>query len=134
MKTVQVVAALIWQDRKYLIGKRSTGKYVDFWEFPGGKIENGENAISALKREIYEEFGVEITVHRTVTTIEFAYPDFLLKMECMLCTLNSDDIHLQDHSEICWIDPNENTKTLNWLPADIKVLDFIQDPNSDLDL
>ena len=60
MKTVKVVAALIKQDSKYLIGLRSTGKFVDFWEFPGGKVEPNEDHISALKREIKEEFNVEI--------------------------------------------------------------------------
>lgn len=125
MKTVKVVAALIENDGKYLVGCRSTGKFTGFWEFPGGKVEDNEENISALKREILEELGVEIKVQKLELSIEHQYSDFYLVMNCFRCELESTLFELNDHSEIKWIDPKGETK-LNWLPADTQIVEYLK--------
>ena len=123
-KIVTVVAALIKQDSNYLIGLRSTGKFINLWEFPGGKVEPNEDHISALKREIYEEFDVEIEVLGLQKKIEHQYPDFYLEMYCYDCCLITNNLVLNDHSQIMWFDP-KNPIVLNWLPADIELVNYL---------
>lgn len=123
-KIVTVVAALIKQDSNYLIGLRSTGKFINLWEFPGGKVEPNEDHISALKREIYEEFDVEIEVLGLQKKIEHQYPDFYLEMYCYDCCLITNNLVLNDHSQIMWFDP-KNPIDLNWLPADIELVNYL---------
>ena len=125
MKTVRVVAALIKQDSKYLIGLRSTGKFLNLWEFPGGKVEANEDHISALKREINEEFNVKIEVFGLQKKIEHQYTDFYLEMYCYDCSLITNNFVLNDHSQIMWFDP-KNPIELNWLPADIAVVEYLK--------
>lgn len=124
-KIVTVVAALIKQDSKYLIGLRSTGKFLNLWEFPGGKVEPNEDHISALKREIKEEFNVEIEVLGLQKKIEHQYVDFYLEMYCYDCSLITNNFVLNDHSQIMWFDP-KNPIELNWLPADIAVVEYLR--------
>ncbi len=129
MKILSVSAALINVNGKYLIGKRSTGKYCGFWEFPGGKIKENETSELAIIREINEEFGVDLSIQRLLISIDHQYPDFILNMDCYLCTVDSTDFHLNDHSEIYWFDPKNDRKELNWLPADIKVVEYLKSIN-----
>lgn len=124
MKKIKVVAALIKYNNKYLIGLRSTGKFVNLWEFPGGKVEQNEDHITALKREINEEFNVEIDVLGLQKKIEHQYPDFYLEMYCYDCKLLTNDFVLNDHSQITWFDP-KNPIELNWLPADVAVFEYL---------
>lgn len=123
-----MVAALIKQKNKYLIGLRSTGRFTNLWEFPGGKIEENEDHISALKREIYEEFHIEIEVFGLVKKIEHQYQDFNLEMYCYECKLLTDDFIFNDHSQIMWFDPKYPID-LNWLPADIELVDYLTSLN-----
>jgi len=124
MKKIKVVAALIKNNHKYLIGLRSTGKFTNLWEFPGGKVEQNEDHITALKREINEEFNVEIDVLGLQKKTEHQYPDFYLEMYCYDCRLLTNDFILNDHSQIMWFDP-KNPIELNWLPADVAVVDYL---------
>ncbi len=119
-----VVAAIIVEDNKYLIGLRSTGRFVNLWEFPGGKVEENENHKNALIREIKEEFNVKIEVKDLIKKIEHQYPDFYLEMYCYECKLLTDDFILNDHSEIMWFDP-KNPVELNWLPADVAIVEYL---------
>lgn len=124
MKVI-VVAALIKVKKRYLIGLRSTGKFINLWEFPGGKVEENEDHKSALIREIREEFNVDIEVKNLVKKIEHQYPDFYLEMYCYECRLITDNFILNDHSEIMWFDP-KNTVDLEWLPADIAIVEYLK--------
>ncbi len=121
---INVVAALIKYNHKYLIGLRSTGKFTNLWEFPGGKVEQNEDHIAAVRREIKEEFNVEIDVLGMLKKIEHQYPDFYLEMYCYDCRLLTNDFILNDHSEIMWFDP-KNPIELNWLPADVAVVEYL---------
>jgi 8-oxo-dGTP diphosphatase len=124
MRNIKVVAALIEKYGEYLIGLRSTGKFVNLWEFPGGKVEVNEDYKDALKREIKEEFNVDIEVKDLIKKIEHQYPEFYLEMYCYDCKLLTDDFKLNDHSEIMWFDPKNPVK-LNWLPADVSIVEYL---------
>ena len=120
MKTIHVAAAVIEKDNKILIAKRLKGTHKELWKFPGGKIEHGESPEQALKREIKEELDADIQIKNHLTTVHHDYPDFHLKMEVYTCTLISSSMHLNDHSDIRWIDPEE--ENIEWVPADIQVI------------
>lgn len=125
MIKIIVVAALIQKNSKFLIGLRSTGKFINLWEFPGGKVEESEDHKSALIREIREEFNVDIEVKNLVKKIEHQYPEFYLEMYCYECNMITDNFILNDHSEIMWFDP-KNPVDLEWLPADIAIVEYLK--------
>ena len=125
IKTIEVVAAIIIKDNQVFATQRGYGKWQGWWEFPGGKIEPGETPEAALTREIREELNAEITVGSLLQTIEWDYPAFHLTMHCYLCTLNSDQLHLNEHSASAWL-TLETLRSVNWLPADLGLLDEIE--------
>ncbi|MBR4268667.1 MAG: (deoxy)nucleoside triphosphate pyrophosphohydrolase [Prevotella sp.] len=87
MKTIEVVAAVIRKDDKIFATQRGYGEWKDWWEFPGGKMEQGETPEEALKREIYEELSTDISVDEFLCTVEYDYPKFHLVMHCYKCSL-----------------------------------------------
>lgn len=125
IKTIEVVAAIIIKDNQVFATQRGYGQWQGWWEFPGGKIEPGETPEAALTREIREELNAEITVGSLLQTIEWDYPAFHLTMHCYLCTLNSDQLHLNEHSASAWL-TCETLRSVNWLPADLGLLDEIE--------
>lgn len=125
IKTIEVVAAIIIKDNQVFATQRGYGQWQGWWEFPGGKIEPGETPEAALTREIREELNAEITVGDLLQTIEWDYPAFHLTMHCYLCTLNSDQLHLNEHSASAWL-TCETLRSVNWLPADLGILDEIE--------
>ena len=120
MKEVNVVAAVIEKENKILIAQRNNGEFEGLWEFPGGKVENGETEKDALKREIKEEFNINIEVKEHLVTIDHDYSNFHLNMSCYICNINDENIELHDHYAIKWIDSFDNN--IEWVPADIKVI------------
>ena len=122
MKTVKVVAAIIQDGNKIFATQRGYGEFKDGWEFPGGKIEQGETPQQALKREIEEELDTEITVGNLLTVVEYDYPEFHLSMRCFLCTVASGDLVLKEHEAAKWLTVEE-LDSVNWLPADVLVVD-----------
>ena len=85
MKQIEVVAATICKEGRIFATQRGYGEWKDWWEFPGGKMEKGETAEEALKREIREELSTEISVDEFFCTVEYDYPTFHLSMRCYLC-------------------------------------------------
>lgn len=126
MRKINVVAALIVRDGKVLIAQRKGGAFNGGWEFPGGKIEPNETPQQALKREIKEELNLDIKVNELLTTIHYDYPDFHLEMDCFLCETLSNNLNLNDHLAIDWINTSINTNSINWVPADIEVFDKLK--------
>ncbi len=126
MKTVKVVAAVILKDNYILATQRGYGPLKGKWEFPGGKIEQGETAEEAIRREIREELDIEINVQNFLCTVEHDYPDFHLQMNCFLCTVKSGTLTLKEHKAIKWL-TKETINSVDWLPADEKLLDEIKD-------
>lgn len=119
-KTIRVVAAIIEKEDKIMIAKRSYGEFEGLWEFPGGKYEEGETGEQALKREIEEEFDTEINIKDYLCTVKHRYTSFNLIMDCYICELVTDELHLHDHTAYRFIDPNE--RKIDWVPADKKVI------------
>ncbi len=134
MKTIKVAAAIIHRDNKYFATQRGYGEFEGMWEFPGGKIEPGESPEAALRREIQEELGVNVSVECPFHTVEYDYPSFHLTMHCYLCTLEANsgasEIELREHKSSRWLAP-ASLEEVEWLPADREVIELLKsDPIS----
>ncbi|MBM6841444.1 8-oxo-dGTP diphosphatase MutT [[Clostridium] spiroforme] len=125
MKTIRVVAAVIRDQDKIFATARGYGELKGGWEFPGGKIEQGETSQEALKREILEELDVEVSVGELIDTIEYDYPTFHLSMECFWCTIVKGNIVLKEAEDAKWLSKDE-LNSVAWLPADISLIEKIK--------
>lgn len=125
MKTVRVVAAVIRKDNKIFATQRGYGEFKDGWEFPGGKIEEGETPEQALAREIKEELDTEIKVGELIDTIEYDYPNFHLSMDCFWCEIMQGGLELKEHEAARWLS-KEELYSVDWLPADVGVIEKIK--------
>ena len=117
MERIQVVAAIIRDGEKIFATQRGYGEFKGGWEFPGGKIEDGESPQQALKREIMEELGVEIEVGALIETIEYDYPKFHLSMDCFWASIITGALELREHVSAKWL-TKETLYTVDWLAAD----------------
>lgn len=130
MKTIRVVSAItksVNEKGETIIfaTQRGYGDLKGGWEFPGGKIEEGETPQEALKREIMEELETEITVGELIDTIEYDYPTFHLSMDCFWAEIVSGDLVLKEHEAAKWL-TKEELDSVDWLPADVKLIDMIR--------
>jgi A/G-specific adenine glycosylase len=92
-KKIDAVIGIIERNKRYLIQKRPpTGLLADLWEFPGGKIEQGESAEQALRREIQEEIGAEIHLAQFLTKVQHSYTQYQVSLQAWSCTLKSDPV------------------------------------------
>ena len=122
MKTIQVVAAIIMKDNKIFATQRGYGDFEGGWEFPGGKMEEGETREEAIVREIKEELDVDIAVKNFLTTVDYDYPNFHLIMHCFICEVIEGELTLLEHKAAKWL-TKDNLDTLSWLPADTEVVE-----------
>lgn len=126
MKTIKVVAAIIISGDRVFATQRGYGDFKDGWEFPGGKIEPGETPEEAIVREIKEELGSDIKVTDFLTTVEHDYPQFHLSMDCFWAELvEGSELKLLEHEAAKWLS-FDYLDTVDWLPADVKVVDAIK--------
>lgn len=130
MKSIKVAAAVITSadengDPVVFATRRGYGEHKGWWEFPGGKVEPGENPGEALVREIHEELAAGIGVERFLVTVEYDYPSFHLSMDCFWCSLKEGHLTLLEHEAARWL-PLDNLRQVNWLPADLLVIDAIE--------
>ena len=127
MKTVKVVAAIISKNGKIFATQGGYGDFKDGWEFPGGKVEQGESPEQAIIREIKEELGADIKVTGFLTTVEHDYPTFHLSMDCFWAELKEGtSVELLEHEAAKWLSL-DSLDEVDWLPADIKVVEAIKD-------
>lgn len=126
MKTIKVVAAVIVRDGKVFATQRGYGEFKGGWEFPGGKIEEGETPQEALAREIKEELDVEIEVGELIDIVEYDYPDFHLSMQCYISKIKNGVLFLKEHENARWLKV-EQLYDVEWLPADLELLAKIGD-------
>ena len=130
MKTIRVVAAIIKainEDGEPIIfaTQRGYGDFKGGWEFPGGKIEEGETPQEALVLEIKEELETEITVGDLIDTIEYDYPTFHLSMDCFWAKIVSGDLVLKEHEAAKWLTKDE-LDSVEWLPADVTLIEKVR--------
>lgn len=133
MKVVKVVAAVILatkikdnrEEKIVFATQRGYGEYKDGWEFPGGKIEDGESPQEALKREIKEELDITINVGQLIQTIEYDYSTFHLSMDCFVCEIMEGAMVLKEHEAAKWLTKN-SLYSVDWLPADRLILEDIE--------
>ncbi len=124
-KTLRVVAALILEEDKVLATQRNYGEFEGGWEFPGGKIEQGETPEEALARELEEELEIELGDVAFFSKAEYDYPTFHLDMDCFTCTVASGSIKLHDHSQMRWLDA-DHVMDIDWLPADLPIAEKLR--------
>ena len=130
MKIIRVVAAVIKAENKQgqpiiFATQRGYGEFKGGWEFPGGKVEEGETPQEALKREIMEELATEIKVGDYIKTVEYDYPKFHLSMQCFWCEVVSGNLELKEHEAARWLQ-KEQIYEVEWLPADVSLVEKIR--------
>ena len=129
MKTVKVVAAVICdsikEKQKIFAIARGYGEFQGQWEFPGGKIEEGETPQQALKREIKEELDTMIEVYDLIDTVEYDYPNFHLSMDCFGCETITGELVLKEAEAAKWLSKDE-LKAVRWLPEDLMLIEKIK--------
>tara|TARA_R110002096_G_scaffold183757_12_gene361924 strand:+ start:6061 stop:6459 length:399 start_codon:yes stop_codon:yes gene_type:complete len=124
IKKVEVVAAVIHFENEILCVQRPENK-LDYisrkFEFPGGKIENGETQKEALARELREELDIKPLISDLFLTVVHTYPDFELTMHSYSCTARSKDLKLKEHISALWLKKN-NLSNLDWAEADVPIV------------
>ena len=125
MKMVRVAAAVIRDGDRIFATARGYGEYKGWWEFPGGKLEEGETPRQALIREIREELTAEITVGELIRTIEYDYPAFHLSMDCFWAEVHSGHLELKEAEDARWL-TIDRLDEVKWLPADLELMEPIR--------
>lgn len=133
MKHYEVVAAVIKFGDKVLCMQRNYSKfpYTSYkFEFPGGKIEAGEERHEALERELREEMDMNVSIKESdyLMTVEHEYPDFAITMHAFLCVVDKPDFVMKEHKSFEWL-PVEEMPKLDWAEADKPILKFLADKN-----
>ena len=133
-KHYTVSAAIIVENKKILCVQRNKGKY-DYisykYEFPGGKLEEGESEVDALKREIAEELTLKIDVTEKFLIVKHEYLDFNLTMHSYLCKANTEQLVLKEHIDAKWLHKHELIE-LDWAAADLPIVSKIINTNHEL--
>ncbi|NYF97067.1 (deoxy)nucleoside triphosphate pyrophosphohydrolase [Janibacter cremeus] len=124
-KSIDVVGAVIVSDHRILCAQRATGPLAEMWEFPGGKIEAGETPAEALKREVTEELGCQISVDERITTTRYEYDFALITLMTFYCRLLTGEPELTEHQAVRWL-PAADLSQLDWAPADVPAVQLIQ--------
>lgn len=127
---MEVSGAIVVHQGKILCAQRGKGKYdyLSFvYEFPGGKLEEGETPKEALGRELVEEMDLQIPQEdmKFFYTVEHQYPDFHLRMHTFICPVSSPEIKLKEHVEVVWL-PVSELDSLNWAPADWPIIEELK--------
>ena len=132
MKHITVSGAIILrtnpatQQKEIFVTQRGYGDFKGGWEIPGGKLEEGETPEQCIVREINEELSTQVKAEKILGVIDYDYPTFHLTMHCILCTIVSGNLQLIEHEASRWLS-KETLHAVNWLPADILILDKIEE-------
>ena len=124
MKKIEVVAGIIFFQNEILCVQRSKNKFFyisEKFEFPGGKIENGETKEEALQRELSEELNISVIIKSFYHTVIHEYPDFELTMHSFICEVVTKELILNEHINQEWLTIKELDK-LDWAAADIPIV------------
>ena len=123
MKTIPVTCAIIFHQGKVLVAKRSESMELPGkWEFPGGKIEDGENPEDCLIREISEELSVDIKIIQKLSPCDHSYtPGKIIRLIPFTARLESFEFDLLEHEKIDWLE-NRELFSLDWAAADLPIV------------
>jgi len=129
-KAMQVACAIIEYDGKILVVQRGEHQSMPLkWEFPGGKIHQGESPEACAVREVSEELNIRIAVVRSLSAVSYDYPDFSVTLHPFICTIVSGEIDLRDHEAMLWLSPRE-LQTLDWVAADFSIIkEYLEEPS-----
>ena len=120
-----VVAALIWDQDKFMICQRPANKArALLWEFVGGKTESGETLEEALVRECREELDITVAVGKIFTQVVHEYPDIHIRLTLFNCTIAQGTPKLLEHNDLKWITPAQIPE-FDFCPADKDILALI---------
>lgn len=129
-RVVRVVCAVIEHGGRILAARRAPGRSLaGKWEFPGGKVESGEDAVAALRREIAEELGVEIDVGSHVGAFVHAYPSVTIELSAWRAVWRGGEFCPTDHDDLAWL-PCEGLSGLDWAEADLPVVAALVRPSA----
>lgn len=121
-KAMQVACAIIEHKGKILAVQRGERLRLPLkWEFPGGKIHQGESPEMCVVREVSEELDIQIAVVRSLSLVSHDYPDFSVTLHPFICSIVSGDIILRDHKAMLWLSPRE-LSILDWVAADFPII------------
>ena len=121
-RLVEVVAALMWRDGRFMICRRPAHKACGLlWEFVGGKVEPGENNAEALSRECREELDILVSVGAPFMSVTHEYPDYTVHMTLYEASIADGEPRLLEHADIRWITPEE-IPLYEFCPADRDIL------------
>ena len=121
-----MVAAVIRDGNQIFATARGYGEFKGQWEFPGGKIEEGETPQQALIRELKEELDTDIEVGTLLDTIEYDYPAFHLSMDCFWAKVIHGQLVLKEAEAARWL-TKESLDSVQWLPADWTIIATIRE-------
>ena len=123
---VQVVAALIWRDNRFMICQRPEYKARGLlWEFVGGKVEPGETKAQALARECREELDVQVEVGAVFCEADHVYPDLTIHLTLLNAAITQGEPTLLEHNAIAWISPEEIDR-YEFCLADVDILKLLK--------
>ncbi len=121
----RVAAAIIYHEGRILSCQRGYGPMEGGWEFPGGKVEDGEDPEACCRREVREELGCTLGLVWYLDTVEYDYPDFHLSMDCFVASLApGEEPRLSEHEDMRWLSQGE-LLDVDWLPADRDVVTLL---------
>ncbi|GAA0562824.1 (deoxy)nucleoside triphosphate pyrophosphohydrolase [Chitinophaga japonensis] len=121
MDIIKVVCGIIFKEDKIFICRRKQHKSLGgYWEFPGGKVEDGENEEDSLSRELHEELGMKVKIDTHFKTVVHSYDNFTIELISYICQFREANYNLTDHDAYEWVLSDDLHKK-NLAPADIPI-------------
>lgn len=115
---IQVTAAILWNRKRVMIARRRPGiKFAGYWEFPGGKVEQGESPEGCLVRELEEEFSITVDIDHFFAEATYAYPDRTVQLLAFTVRWLDGALTPVDHDLLAWVAPPRLSQ-YDLLPAD----------------
>ena len=123
----EVTCAIIIEKERVLVTQRSEEMPHPLkWEFPGGKVKEGESPEYCIKREIQEELGLKVTVKQLLPLVKHTYGTRTIKLIPFICSREEGKISLSEHKSFRWI-PIEEVEEVDWLDADVEVVRVLKE-------
>jgi 8-oxo-dGTP diphosphatase len=118
LKTIRVVAALVERDGRYLITQRRENAVLPMlWDFPGGRVEEGESDQHALTREVSERLGAEVEVGQLISFVNHPYEKYAVDLYLYECTLLTEQLHCRAVKNYAWV-TSEEMESYSFTPVD----------------